>query len=139
MSAPDALYQALVLDHGRHPRNHRALPVATRVGLAENPTCGDECRVHLLLEGDHLANLSFDGAACTVCHASASLMTLHLASHSLAEARTLHTAFHHLVSTGETHPKLGDLNLFQILHTLPTRRNCALLPWQGLLRALPPA
>src|SRR5512144_3062713 len=95
------LYQQVILDHNRRPRNRGKLPTANRVAHGDNPTCGDQCSMFLRLEGDRIADISFDGAGCAISQASASLMTTQLKGKTAAEAQALYDQFHHIVTTGE--------------------------------------
>ena len=130
------LYQQVILDHNRRPRNRGKLPTANRVAHGNNPSCGDECSVYLQLDGDRITNLSFDGSGCAISQASASLMTTQLKGKTAAETQRLYDDFHHIVTTGETPEDISDLAAFAGVHTFPARIKCALLGWMAFKDAL---
>jgi nitrogen fixation protein NifU and related proteins len=134
------LYQEVILDHGKRPRNFRELPGANRRAEGYNPLCGDRETVYLQLEGDRLRDLSFQGAGCAISTASASMMTESLKGKSRAEAEALFQRFHDLI-TGEQKappdgPSLGKLEVFSGVREYPVRIKCATLPWHTLKAAL---
>jgi SUF system NifU family Fe-S assembly protein len=96
------LYQDIILDHGRHPRNFRALGEPSHFAHGHNPLCGDKVTIYLQLEGDRIVDASFNGKGCAISTASASLMTEIVKQKTLAEARSLFRVFHARVTTGET-------------------------------------
>ena len=130
------LYQQVILDHNRSPRNRGKLPTANRVAHGDNPTCGDQCNVYLRLDGDRIAEISFDGSGCAISQASASLMTTQLKGKSPIEAVKLYDEFHRIVTTGETSDEISDLAAFAGVHTFPARIKCATLGWHAALNAL---
>jgi nitrogen fixation NifU-like protein len=130
------LYQQVILDHNRRPRNRGKLPTANRVAHGNNPSCGDECSVHLRLDGDRIAEITFDGSGCAISQASASLMTTQLKGKTAAEAQKLYDEFHHIVTTGEAPTEISDLAAFAGVHTFPARIKCATLGWHAALNAL---
>ncbi len=137
MSAdPSELYQQVILDHNKRPRNRGKLPTANRVAHGDNPTCGDQCNVYLRLEGDRIAEISFDGSGCAISQASASLMTTQVKGRTAAEVETLYQQFHHIVTTGETPDEISDLAAFAGVHTFPARIKCATLGWHAARNAL---
>jgi nitrogen fixation NifU-like protein len=136
MSDLDDLYQQVILDHNRRPRNRGKLPTANRVAHGDNPTCGDQCGVYLRLDGDRIAEISFDGSGCAISQASASLMTTQLKGRTPAEAQALYQEFHHIVTTGEAPAELSDLAAFAGVHAFPARIKCATLGWHAALNAL---
>src|SRR3954464_7417735 len=103
------LYQQVILDHNRRPRNRGKLPAANRVAHGDNPTCGDQCSVYLQLDGDRISNISFDGSGCAISQASASLMTTQLKGKTTAEAQQLYQQFHDIVTTGREPDEINDL------------------------------
>ena len=134
------LYQELILDHNRKPRNRRAMPDATSDADGYNPLCGDKVHVFVKLLGDRIADVSFDGQGCAISTASASLMTLALKGKTLAEAREIFDRFHAMV-TGEPNApvadeKLGKLAVFQGVCEFPVRVKCATLAWHTLKAAI---
>ncbi|MCX6944357.1 MAG: SUF system NifU family Fe-S cluster assembly protein [Verrucomicrobiota bacterium] len=130
------LYQQVILDHNRRPRNRGRLPTANRVAHGDNPSCGDQCSVYLRLDGDRIAELSFDGSGCAISQASASLMTTQLKGKTTAQAEELYRQFHDIVTTGQTPGEISDLAAFAGVHTFPARIKCATLGWHAALNAL---
>ncbi|MBM3872637.1 MAG: SUF system NifU family Fe-S cluster assembly protein [Verrucomicrobia bacterium] len=136
MSDLTELYQQVILDHNRRPRNRGRLPVANRVAHGDNPTCGDQCSVFLRLDGDRIAEITFDGQGCAISQASASLMTTLLKGGTAPEAKELYDQFHRIVTTGETPDEISDLAAFAGVHAFPARIKCATLGWHTALEAL---
>jgi nitrogen fixation NifU-like protein len=143
MSAPthmsgdlSELYQQVILDHNKRPRNRGKLPTANRVAHGDNPTCGDQCSVYLRLDGDRIAEISFDGSGCAISQASASLMTTQVKGKTAPEVEALYQQFHHIVTTGETPEEISDLAAFAGVHTFPARIKCATLGWHAARNAL---
>lgn len=130
------LYQQVILDHNRRPRNRGKLPTANRVAHGENPTCGDQCNVYLRLDGDRIAEISFDGSGCAISQASASLMTTLLKGKTAADALALYDDFHRIVTTGVAPEEISDLAAFAGVHAFPARIKCATLGWHAALNAL---
>jgi nitrogen fixation NifU-like protein len=130
------LYQQVILDHNRRPRNHGRLPTANRVAHGENPSCGDQCTVYLRLEGGKIADISFDGSGCAISQAAASLMTTQLKGRPAAEAEGLYHQFHDIVTTGQAPEEISDLAAFAGVHAFPARIKCATLGWHAALNAL---
>ncbi|OGS48262.1 MAG: SUF system NifU family Fe-S cluster assembly protein [Euryarchaeota archaeon RBG_16_68_13] len=133
------LYQEVILDHSRKPRNYRAIEGADRVALGHNPLCGDRVTIYVKLDGDRLADVAFEGQGCAISKASASLMTETLKGRSRAEAEVLFEDFHELV-TGEASPdrtkELGKLAVLEGVSDFPIRVKCATLAWHTLRNAL---
>jgi nitrogen fixation NifU-like protein len=136
MSDLTDLYPQVILDHNKRPRNRGKLPTANRVAHGDNPTCGDQCDVYLRVEGDRIAEISFDGSGCAISQASASLMTTQLKGKSAAEAEHLYQQFHAIVTTGQEPEEISDLGAFAGVHTFPARIKCATLGWHAALNAL---
>lgn len=136
---PEELYQSVILDHNRRPRNHREMEIATARAEGNNPSCGDEVTVWLRLEGDTIADISFKGAGCAISRASASIMTTAVKGKSVAEAEALFERFHDLV-TGRVRSadarELGSLEVFSGVSRFPMRVKCASLSWHTLRSAL---
>jgi len=136
------LYQDVVLDHGKRPRNFRRIENATRMAEGHNPICGDHIIIYLQLDGDRITDLSFQGAACAICTASASMMTESLREHSAADAVALHQRFHELL-TGPDEPDpldsgadMGKVVVLAGVRRFPIRVKCATLPWHTMIAAL---
>ncbi|HVW21826.1 MAG TPA: SUF system NifU family Fe-S cluster assembly protein [Opitutaceae bacterium] len=130
------LYQQVILDHNKRPRNHGRLPTANRVAHGENPSCGDQCTVYLRLEDGRIADISFDGSGCAISQASASLMTTQLKGRPAAEAEALYNQFHDIVTTGQPPEEISDVAAFAGVHAFPARIKCATLGWHAALNAL---
>ena len=130
------LYQSVILDHNRRPRNRGKLPTANRVAHGENPSCGDQCTVYLRLDGDRIAEITFEGSGCAISQASSSLMTLQLKGKTVAEAEAIYGEVHQLVTTGKVDEEnLSDLAALAGVHQFPARIKCATLGWHAALNA----
>jgi nitrogen fixation NifU-like protein len=132
------LYQQMILDHGKRPRNFGDRPDAERSADGHNPLCGDRCRVHLDLDGDRIEQVGFSGEGCAISTASASLMTEAVNGMTLDEARDLFERLHELVTDGQEieDPRLGKLAVFAGVRQFPLRVKCATLAWHTLLAAI---
>ncbi len=133
------LYQEVVLDHSRSPRNFRALADASAEADGTNPLCGDRVHVWVALDGDSVREVSFMGDGCAISKASASLMTQALRGKTKHEARDLFEDFHRLVtgaSRGEDPARLGKLVVFAGVSEFPVRVKCASLAWHTFKAAL---
>lgn len=133
------LYQEVILDHNRRPRNFGELAGANRRAEGHNPLCGDRVTVFLEVDGDRIRDISFQGSGCAISTASASLMTEALKGRSVPEARELFQGFHELVTEGtpETAAEtLGKLAAFTGVREYPMRVKCATLAWHALQAAL---
>ena len=134
----EELYQEVILDHSRRPRNFGELPDAAVLVHGDNPACGDE--IHLAVKfngGGGLEDIKFTGHGCAISQASASLMTMKLKGKSRPEAMEMLRAFHDLVSNdaGETSKNLGDLRVMKGVRNFPQRVKCAMLPWRAVEQA----
>lgn len=136
MSELDELYQQVILDHNRRPRNRGKLPTANRVAHGDNPTCGDQCSVFLRLDGNRIADIAFEGEGCAISQASASVMTTRLKGKTSAEARAIFDEFHGIITTGKPADEFSDLAAFAGVHAYPARIKCATLAWHAALDAL---
>jgi nitrogen fixation NifU-like protein len=133
------LYQEVILEHSKAPRNFRELAGANQHAEGYNPLCGDHFTVYLNVEGDSIRDITFQGSGCAISKASASMMTQALKGKSKAEAQTLFERFHTLVTTGEANgdrPELGKLAVFSGVSEFPVRVKCATLAWHTLQAAL---
>jgi nitrogen fixation NifU-like protein len=131
------LYQEVILDHNRRPRNFGALAAANRRAEGHNPLCGDRIAVFLDIADDRVRGISFEGAGCAISQASASLMTEALQGKTLAEAHALFTEFHALVTRGEGDPgRVGKLAVLAGVREFPIRVKCATLAWHTFEAAL---
>ncbi len=133
------LYQEVILEHSKTPRNYRTLPAANHKAEGFNPLCGDHFTVYLNLEGDTIRDVSFEGSGCAISKASASMMTQALKGKSRAEADAIFERFHKLV-TGHAESNgteaLGKLAAFSGVSEFPVRVKCATLAWHTLQAAL---
>ncbi len=136
MSDLSDLYQQVILDHNRRPRNRGKLPQATRVAHGDNPSCGDQCSVYLNLDGDKISEITFDGSGCAISQASASLMTTQLKGKTGDEAQKLYDEFHEIVTSGKEPEEISDIAAFAGVHAFPARIKCATLGWHAALNAL---
>ncbi|HEY0843973.1 MAG TPA: SUF system NifU family Fe-S cluster assembly protein [Noviherbaspirillum sp.] len=132
------LYQEVIFDHYRKPRNFHAMNDANHVAHGHNPLCGDQVTVYLHVDGDVIRDVSFDGAGCAISTASASLMTDALKGKTLDEAKQLFNAFHDLVThdDAEAGGVLGKLEVLAGVREFPARVKCATLAWHTMLAAL---
>lgn len=130
------LYQEVILDHHKRPRNRGRLPAPARHAQGYNPLCGDRIEVWVTVDGDQLADIRFEGAGCAIATASASLMTEAVKGKQLAEVEGLSAGFHRLVAgDGEGAPSLGKLAVFAGVREFPVRVKCATLAWHTLRAA----
>ncbi len=140
MSDLTDLYQEVILDHNRRPRNFGTLPTATHHANGHNPLCGDKLTLALELDQDRIVNVMFEGSGCAISKASASLMTDAIKGHTVAEAETLFAAFHLMVTTPISDPidesQLGKLAVFSGVREFPARVKCASLAWHTMKAAL---
>jgi nitrogen fixation NifU-like protein len=139
MASLSSLYQDLILDHNRSPRNYRVLENANRSVEGNNPLCGDRLTVSLRMQGDLIEDAAFQGSGCAISRASASLMTAAVKGKTRGEAEDLFHRFHQLV-TGSLDPadarSLGKLAAFAGVAEFPMRIKCASLSWHALRAAL---
>ena len=138
----EELYQSVILDHNKTPRNFRRMEDATAHAEGRNPLCGDVYQIWLRLEGDRIADAAFQGQGCAISKASASMMTQAIKGKSVAEARSLFEQFHTMVTgdrdsaLGARHSALGKLEVFQGVRAFPIRVKCATLSWHAMKAAL---
>jgi nitrogen fixation NifU-like protein len=133
------LYQSVILDHNRRPRNFGELPDANRTADGKNPLCGDQLTVRLRVDGDMIADVRFVGSGCAISKASASLMTAAVKGRSRADVDALFERFHRLVlgqPGTDDQPPLGQLVVFSGVSRFPVRVKCASLAWHTLRAAL---
>jgi len=140
MSDLSELYQEVILDHNKRPRNFQKLEGANRTAEGYNPLCGDQFTVYLRLEGDVVRDISFQGAGCAISKASASLMTTSVKGKTRAETEVLFDKVHKML-TGEPSPRvepheLGKLAVLSGVCEFPARVKCASLAWHTLHAAL---
>jgi nitrogen fixation NifU-like protein len=138
MSELDDLYQEVILEHSKHPRNFRAMETANRQAEGYNPLCGDHYTIFLDLADDAIRDISFQGSGCAISKASASMMSQALKSKTTAQAEELFNKFHSIVTGNKSNDaqELGKLAVFAGVASFPTRIKCATLAWHTLHAAL---
>lgn len=140
MSDLRELYQEVILDHNKRPRNYRTLDSPTRVAKGHNPLCGDRLTLYVNLDGDRIADVAFEGSGCAISKASASLMTEAVKGKTVAEAEALFDRFHDLVTSAPDEPAttagLGKLAVFAGVREYPARVKCASLAWHTMKNAV---
>ena len=130
------LYQQVILDHNKSPRNFHVLPGANHTAQGHNPLCGDNVTVYLLTDGDVVKDISFQGSGCAISKASASLLTTAIKGKTKAEVKALFDQVHAMVTTGKRSEAVGKLSVFAGVHKFPARVKCAILPWHAAMAAL---
>ncbi len=139
MSNLEALYQEVILDHNRKPRNFREMENADRRIDGRNPLCGDEITLWIKLDGDRVADVSFKGTGCAVSKSSASLMTAAVKGKTVAETRALFDRFHDMIVgklSDAERATMGSLAALGGVSRFPVRVKCASLAWHALKSAL---
>lgn len=135
-----SLYQDVILEHNRHPKNWGELPPPATRADGHNPMCGDEVTVWVHLDGDVISGVSFVGRGCAISKASASMMTQAVKGKTRAEALHVFTAFHGMVTgrspEASAAPVIGKLKVFAGVARFPTRVKCASLAWHAMKDAL---
>jgi len=130
------LYQQVILDHCRQPRNFRELAAPTCSAQGHNPLCGDQLRLFLLIEAGRIREISFVGSGCCISKASASLLTESVKGMNADEVKGLFDRVHDMITTGRAAGDVGKLAVFAGVHKFPARVKCAILPWHAVLAAL---
>ncbi len=131
------LYQQVILDHSRSPRNFRRLDSASHVAQGHNPLCGDNIALYLELEGGRVKDVGFQGSGCAISKASASILTEAVKGRTPDEVRQMFARVHDLVTRGEVpDEELGKLSVFAGVHRFPARVKCAMLAWHAAVAAL---
>ncbi len=146
MSELSELYQQVILDHNKKPRNFRKLETANHSAEGYNPLCGDQLTVYLNLEDDAVKDISFEGSGCAISKAAASMMTQAVKGKSKQQAEQLFSEFHGMVTGEEERPEdkddenaahgLGNLRVFAGVREFPVRVKCATLAWHTMHAAL---
>ena len=140
MSEVNELYQEVILEHNKNPRNFRDIPDADKKALGNNPLCGDALQVYVAIDGETITDVAFKGSGCAISKASASMMTQAVKGRTKDEAEVLFDEFHRMVlgeldeESEETH--LGKLRIFAGVREFPARVKCASLSWHTLHAAL---
>lgn len=132
----DELYQSIILDQNRRPQNFRAMDDATAHAEGLNPMCGDQLSVWLKMDGDRVADVSFQGQGCAISKASASLMTAAVKGKTRGEAEALFGQFHALITGRSDGAGMGSLKAFAGVSRFPLRVKCASLGWHAMHSAL---
>lgn len=135
------LYQEVILDHNKKPRNFGKLDEVDHFAEGNNPLCGDQLKVYIKMDGDRVAQIRFEGSGCAISTASASLMTEAVVGKSLEEVEAIYQSFHELLTgdpsvVAEVGPELGKLAVFSGVREFPVRVKCATLSWHTLQAAL---
>ena len=140
MSELSELYQQVILDHNKKPRNFRKIEAPTHTAEGHNPLCGDQLTIYLDVENDDVRDVSFEGSGCAISKAAASMMTQAVKGKTRQQVEALFKEFHEMV-TGESDEAepgagLGNLRIFEGVREFPVRVKCATLPWHTLHAAL---
>ncbi len=130
------LYQQVILDHCKHPRNFRELPQATCSAQGHNPLCGDQLKLYLQVDGEVIRDISFLGSGCCISKASASLLTESLKGRRTAEVQPIFDQVHEMVTSGKVVGDVGKLAVFAGVYKFPARVKCAILAWHAVMAAL---
>lgn len=134
------LYQQVILEHNKSPRNYKKLENANHTAEGYNPLCGDHINLYLHMDGDVISNISFQGSGCAISKASASMMTASLKGKTRAEAEAIFDKFHRMVTRDSqaafSPDELGKLAVFSGVCEFPARVKCASLAWHTLHAAL---
>jgi nitrogen fixation NifU-like protein len=130
------LYQQVILDHCRKPRNFHEMAQASRSAQGHNPLCGDQLKLFLAMDGDKISDISFVGSGCCISKASASLLTEFAKGKTKADVETMFGRVHEMVMTGKVVGDVGKLAVFAGVHKYPARVKCAILSWHAVMAAL---
>lgn len=136
MSDIRELYQQMIIDHGRHPRNFGELESANTIKEGYNPLCGDKLTLYLQLEDNKIVDAHFKGEGCAISVASASLMTESLKGKTFDEAKKIFETFHLAVTKKQSADELGKLSVLTGVAEFPARVKCATLAWHTLIGAI---
>jgi nitrogen fixation NifU-like protein len=138
MSDLTELYQEVILDHNRRPRNFRTIASPSHHAEGCNPLCGDRLTLYVQVTGDTITDVAFEGSGCAIAKASASLMTDALKGKTVQEANSLFERFHRVVTTPPDQPveDLGKLSALAGVRVFPVRVKCASLPWHTFKAAI---
>ncbi len=140
MADTRALYEQVILDHNKNPRNFHALDPCDHRIEGFNPLCGDHFTVYVKLDDGRITDISFTGAGCAISKSSASVMTSVLKGKTIAEAKTLFTKFHQMITANPgdlvDEAALGKLRVFSGVREFPIRIKCATLAWHAMASAL---
>ena len=130
------LYQQVILDHCKQPRNFHEMPQATCSAQGRNPICGDHLKLFLTLDGENISDISFTGSGCCISKASASLLTEFAKGKTKSDVEKMFRQVHEMVMTGKILGDVGKLAVFAGVHKYPARVKCAILAWHAVIAAL---
>ena len=130
------LYQQVILDHCKKPRNFHEMAQASRSAQGHNHLCGDQLKLFLVMDGDKISDISFVGSGCCISKASASLLTEFAKGKTKADVETMFGQVHEMVTTGKVNGDVGKLAVFAGVHKYPARVKCAILAWHAAMAAL---
>ncbi len=130
------LYQQVILDHCKRPRNFHELPNPTCSAQGHNPLCGDQLKLFLAMDGEIIKDIGFTGSGCCISKASASLLTESVKGRTRGEVQKIFEQVRELVTTGEVNGDVGKLAVFAGVHKFPARVKCAILAWHAVIAAM---
>lgn len=130
------LYQQVILDHCKKPRNFHELPAATCSAQGHNPLCGDQLKLFLAMEGDAIKDISFVGSGCCISKASASLLTEFAKGKTKGDVEKMFDHVREMITTGKVADDVGKLAVFAGVYKYPARVKCAILSWHAVMAAL---
>jgi nitrogen fixation NifU-like protein len=130
------LYQQVILDHCKQPRNFHEMPAATCSAQGRNPICGDQLKLFLALDGEKISDASFIGSGCCISKASASLLTEFAKGKTKSDVEKMFGQVREMVTTGKIEGDVGKLAVFAGVHKYPARVKCAILSWHAVMAAL---
>ena len=130
------LYQQVILDHCKKPRNFHEMAQASCSAQGHNPLCGDQLKLFLVLDGDKISDISFVGSGCCISKASASLLTEFAKGKTKTDVEDMFGRVREMVTTGKVEGDVGKLAVFAGVHKYPARVKCAILSWHALMAAL---
>ena len=130
------LYQQVILDHCKQPRNFHEMPQATCSAQGHNPLCGDQLKLFLTMDGEKISDISFVGSGCCISKASASLLTEFAKGKTKSDVQQMFDKVHEMVTSGKVLGDVGKLAVFAGVHKYPARVKCAILSWHAVMAAL---
>jgi len=130
------LYQQVILDHCKHPRNFHEMPQCTCSAQGHNPLCGDQLKLFVTMDGEVIKDASFVGSGCCISKASASLLTDFAKGKTRGDVERMFGQVHDMVMTGTVNGDVGKLAVFAGVHKYPARVKCAILSWHAMMAAL---
>jgi len=136
MSDLSDLYQEVILDHNKRPRNFRAIASPSHHAEGYNPLCGDRLNLYVQVDGNVITDVAFQGSGCAISKASASLLTEALVGKTRWEVQTIFKAVRDMITTGRMDSDLGKIVALAGVHKFPERIKCAVLPWHAVLAAV---